>query len=177
MVGLHFALPEVFGSLTYVNLWSCQSALLGCRKRKSNDSFEFTAKCGTHATVYLSDDKFSNQNGPLVSACATSHSTFSLSPGCPLSLYIHAVFVVTAHQCSASCCTQAIPGGNPCKSPCKEAGSPCQTCGPYKVGLRRALHLPDTICSVHVSSAACQAWVGNGRLAALRGQCALGTGR
>jgi hypothetical protein len=28
---------------------------------------------------------------------------------------------------------QMIPGGNPCKSPCKEAGTPCQTCGPFKV--------------------------------------------
>jgi hypothetical protein len=62
------------------------------KKKMSNDYFEFSAKCGTYVTLYLSDPKFSNQKGPLM-----------------------------------------IPGGNPCKSPCKEAGTPCQTCGPFKI--------------------------------------------
>jgi hypothetical protein len=40
----------------------------------SNDYFEFSAKCGTYVTLYLSDPKFSNQNGPLVSRAPCSPS-------------------------------------------------------------------------------------------------------
>lgn len=42
------------------------------RQKKSDNSFTFYAKCGQSVAVYLSDSKFSNQKGPLVSCAAAS---------------------------------------------------------------------------------------------------------
>lgn len=35
----------------------------------------------------------------------------------------------------------SLPGGNPCRSYCKEAGTPCSTCGGYKVNIQILEHV------------------------------------
>lgn len=122
-------------------------AALPRRQRKSNDSFDFTARCGTSVTVYLSDSKFSNGNGPLVCTNPTTADGIrsKICQTCPLLSASFVTFVCESSPPtikpprSVSLCTQAIAGGNPCRTPCKEAGSQCQTCGGYKVKLWIAL--------------------------------------
>ena len=55
--------------------------LLSSRQKKSDNSFTFYAKCGQSVAVYLSDPKFSNQKGPLVSSAAASFYC-SVCAGC-----------------------------------------------------------------------------------------------
>jgi hypothetical protein len=45
----------------------CADNKQGYHKRYSNsDKFQFYAKCGSYVDLYLQDDNFSNQNGPLM---------------------------------------------------------------------------------------------------------------
>ena len=91
-----------------------QPAMLLHRQRRSSDSFEFNAKCGTSVTVYLSDRKFSNSNGPLVRAAADGNQ-FGPTTSLPSAFCVMAATAALAwsflyvHICLRPCAHRPSP--------------------------------------------------------------------